>query len=206
MSKEGVMRRCGLTLLELVVVMIILVALASLAVPLIGNLVGDSRGDVTRQSLIEVRNVIANMYWDDMGKRLPRADPVARQPPTRKIENPQVRYLFINPTTENSVRDYDPAYRRGWRGPYLMNPGFEFPLPNTNFTDHYGQEGDPAVIDGWGSPIVLQNPGVLPDGRQDVRVVSAGPDGILNIPRNKATALLDATDKGDDVWLAFEVR
>ncbi len=204
MLKGRGVRRCGLTLLELVVVMMILVALASLVVPLIGNLVGDSRGDVTRQSLTEIRNVVANMYWDDMGKKLPWPDPVAKQPATRK-DHPQLRYLFVNPLSENTIRDHDPAYRRGWRGPYLMNPGFQFPLPNANFTDYYGQEGDPAVIDGWGNPIVIQNPGLVGPA-QDVRVVSAGPDGILNIPRNKATASLTEADKGDDVWLEFEVR
>ena len=75
MLKARARRRRGLTLLELFVVLLILIALATLAVPLIGNLVGDSRGDVTRQSLIEVRNVIANMYWEDMGKTLPRPGP-----------------------------------------------------------------------------------------------------------------------------------
>lgn len=205
MLKGRGIRRCGLTLLELVVVLIILMALASLVVPLVGNLLGDSRRDVTRESLVEMRNVIANTYWDDMGKTLPR--PGAAGLAAGRRDHPQVRYLFINPhrSPEDTVRDYDPAYRLGWRGPYLMNPGFRFPLPNANFTDYYGQEGDPAVIDGWGNPIVIQNPGLVGPA-QDVRVVSAGPNGILNIPRDKSTALLTDTDKGDDVWLAFEVR
>ncbi len=199
-------KRRGLTLLELVVVLVILAALAGLAVPLIGQLAGDSRADVTRQSLVEIRNVIANMYWDDMGKRLPRPGTAGLGGGRR--DHPQMRYLFLNPDAnpEDTVRTYDPAYRLGWRGPYLMNPGGRFPVPNGNFTDSYGLEGDPAVLDGWGKPIVIQNPGMTGDGSQDVRLVSAGLNGILTIPPDKASDSLSDAEKGDDVWLSFEVR
>jgi type II secretory pathway pseudopilin PulG len=195
-----------LTLLELVVVMIILVALASLVVPLVGNLVGDSRGDVTRQSLTEIRNVVANMYWDDMGKKLPR--PGAAGIAAGRQNHPQVRYLFFNPNKdpETTVRDWDPAYRLGWRGPYLMNPGGRFPEPDpTNFTDFYGEADDPAVLDAWGHPIVIQNPGLVGPA-QDVRLVSAGPDGRIDIaPATWSGSLTDAND-GDDLYVAFTLR
>ncbi|MCL4207051.1 MAG: prepilin-type N-terminal cleavage/methylation domain-containing protein [Pirellulaceae bacterium] len=199
------MKRRGLTLLELVVVLVILVALASLAVPLVGGLAEDSRHDVTRQSLIEIRNVIVNMYWDDMvdvvrGKVLPR--PGAAGLSAGRPDHPQLRYLFVNPNSEDTIRDFDPAYRRGWRGPYLMNTGVKFVALNASYIEEYGLADDPAVLDAWGNSIVIQNPG----GTYDVRLVSAGPDGTLNIPHNKATVALDDADKGDDVWIAFEVR
>ena len=38
----------------------------------------------------------------------------------------------------------------------------------SNFTVQYGENGDPAVLDGWGNPIVVQNPGLTADGGQDV--------------------------------------
>ena len=198
------MKRRGLTLLELVVVLVILVVLATLAVPLVGGMAEDSRHDVTRQSLIEVRNVIVNTYWGDMGQ-LPQPDPVAKQPSNRRV-HPQLRYLFINPLREDTVRNYDPAYRRGWRGPYLMNVGSKFGMHDPSYLEHYGLANDPAVLDAWGRPIVIQNPGNTVNGTHDVRLVSAGANGTVNIPHSTLTANLTDTDKGDDVWIAFEVR
>jgi prepilin-type N-terminal cleavage/methylation domain-containing protein len=197
--------RSGLTLLELVIVLAILVALATIAVPLIGNLVGDSRKDVTRQSLNEIRNVLANMYWDDMGE-LPR--PGALGLGAGRQDHPQVRYLFIGPATEDNSVDYDPTYRRGWRGPYLMDKGAGFPTPDANFTDYYGESNDPAVFDAWGNPIVIQNPGLTPTGNEDVRIVSAGPDGELDINRGTWSTQLEdgSVDYDDDLWVAFELR
>jgi hypothetical protein len=61
-------------------------------------------------------------------------------------------------------------------------------------------------LDGWDRPIVLQHPGTLSDGRQDVRLVSAGPDGVVSIPADKLTAELTAQDISDDVWASFELR
>ena len=200
-TKSGKSPVRGLTLGELVIVLAILSVVGTLALPAIGRHVAATREDVTRQSLLRLRDLIANTYWDDMAS-LPR--PGAAGLAAGRQDHPQVRYLFVNPSSvpESTVPDYDPAYCRGWRGPYLLHPGGNFPAPDTNFPDYYGEEADPAVLDGWGNPIVIQNPG----GTYDVRLVSAGPDGILTIPPSKLTAALTDTDKGDDVWIAFEVR
>ena len=63
-------------------------------------------------------------------------------------------------------------------------------------------------MDGWGNPIVIQNPGLTSDGGQDVRLVSAGPNGIVNIDPTVSTAALLATPSlaGDDIWISFELR
>jgi hypothetical protein len=112
---------------------------------------------------------------------------------------------------------------RGWRGPYLKCPAGEFPHPRSRrrpgdgtfaergfFPDIsglrlpeafslddasvYGFPGEPAVIDPWGNPYVLQIPpaqafsAVSATNVSDVvrfayaRVVSAGPDGVLSTP------------------------
>jgi len=198
--------RRGLTLAELLIVLAILAVVAGLVLPAVGRYVGQSRDDVTRQSLLRLRDVIAQTYWEDSGRALPRPADLVGPPP--RENHPQLRYLFINPATEDAQVTYDPAYRRGWRGPYVVElPGAQYTVDAAaGFSRPYGETGDPAVPDGWGRPVVLQRPGVLLDGRQDVRLVSAGPDGILTIPPSKATALLSDTDKGDDVWLSFEVR
>ena len=64
------------------------------------------------------------------------------------------------------------------------------------------------MLDGWGNPIVIQNPGTWADGGQDVHLVSAGPNGIVNIDPTTSTATLLANPSlaGDDVYLYFEVR
>jgi hypothetical protein len=194
-------KRAGLTLAELLVVVAILVVLGSLVLPAVGHYMSDSRDAITRQSLTRLRDVIAVTYWSDM-QSLPRPDAVVS--PSR-AHHPQLRYLFVNPNTEGATLAYDPVYRRGWRGPYLVQAqGAAY--TTASFSNLYGENGDPAVPDGWGRPMVIQNPGTLADGRLDVRVVSAGPDGVLTVPATMATLALTSVDTGDDVWIAFEVR
>ena len=112
--------------------------------------------------------------------------------------------MFVNPSTEDTGHDYDPAYRRGWRGPYLLNPGADYPSA-AGFTA-YWRGGDPAVLDGWGRPIVIQNPGLVdllgtcgwcPPDR------TAGSTSIRS--RLSEDLTLDAND-GDDVYVAFTLR
>ena len=206
--RDTPIRRRGLTLAELLVVIAILATVGTLVLPAVGNYLADSRGDVTRQSLTQLRDTIAETYWQDSAGQLPQRDPTVPPVPSGRLMSPQLRYLFVNPHTEDATVTYDPAYRRGWRGPYLVDRnGPAYTVNNTaGFTNLYGENGDPVVLDGWGRPIAIQNPGLLPDGRQDVRLVSAGPDGIVNLPPTKATAALTAADIGDDLWVSFEVR
>jgi len=197
--------RRGLTLAELLLVVTIISILATLILPAVGNFLGESRADVTRVSLTRLRDVIAETYWPDNRSTLPRPG----LPLQGSRQNaPQLRYLFVNPQTEDTIVTFDPTARLGWRGPYMVDRNDSLYTINTatGFTEQYGENGDPAVLDGWGRAIVLQNPGTLSDGRQDVRLVSAGPDGIVNIPPTKLTAALTTGDIGDDVFASFEVR
>jgi prepilin-type N-terminal cleavage/methylation domain-containing protein len=200
--------RHGLTLAELVIVLAILAMLSAMVVPMAGNCVADSRNGVTRQNLTRLRDMIAETYWQDNDRRLPQRDTTVPPVPSGRTNTPQLRYLFVNPHTEDATVQYDPVYRRGWRGPYLVDRGRATYTISTDvgFLESYGENGDPTVLDGWGRPIVLQNPGALPDGRQDVRLVSAGPDGVVNIAPDKLTADLSTQDIGDDVWVSFGVR
>lgn len=130
---------------------------------------------------------------------------------------------------------------RGWRGPYLKNFRSVFPRPDERrFADDatfaergffpqvsglrlpvvfsaddvsvYGFPGEPALIDPWGNPYVLQIPpaqAFSPAGATNVpdvvrfryaRIVSAGPDGILRTPCHVANATNDWREIGVN-WL-----
>lgn len=104
---------------------------------------------------------------------------------------------------------YDPNTRVGWRGPYLRAPTVPYqPSPVHGFSVAYGTPGHPVIDDhwrhdqdgiGWQSAIVLQYPDADDDGgepteaeRLHVRIVSAGPDGILDTPGTSQGGTVDA--------------
>lgn len=196
--------RSGLTLLELVVVLMITVALAGVMVPLVTDSATEAREKAAEASLTALRDVVAN-YWIDSGalKRLPR--PNLMVTPTRQ-DAPQLVFLFANPDHyPDATFTFDPTYRVGWRGPYLREATGIYTVGGT-FTTRYGESGDAAVVDPWGNPIVIQNPGPIAVGLQDVRLVSAGPNGVIDIsPTTFSSALNDSND-GDDVYVAFTLR
>ena len=69
----------------------------------------------------------------------------------------------------------------------------------------YGQSGDPAQIDAWGRPIVIQWPTDSSGNIQPayVRLVSAGPNGKLETPSTVTDLSATTTpwNVGDDMIL-----
>ena len=76
----------------------------------------------------------------------------------------------------------------------------------------YGLAGDFTVADPWGNPVVIQVPPAVAFGSatndsrrfQHVRLVSAGPDGVLASPRDRLAGKLadgSAPVRGDDLVL-----
>lgn len=182
--------------------MAIMAVLGALVLPAVGHYMTDSRDTVTRQSLSRLRDVVA-LYWADMAA-LPEPD--ASVSPARS-SHAQVRYLFVNRATEAATLDHDAVYRRGWRGPYLVHqPGALYAIDTTNnFTAAYGEAGDPTVLDGWGRPLVIQYVGKTTDGLHDVRILSAGPNGKIDVPESSWSSALSTSDY-DDLWVTLEVR
>jgi type II secretory pathway pseudopilin PulG len=168
------------TLVELVVVVLIVVTLSLLVVPNMAGVVEDAPDVATRGSMSTLRNAALGFLTD--ARRMPRT----------------VTELFLRPTSPPlppllGVPPFDPATGLGWRGPYVATSTGVYALDKPtdpepkNFTGAYGQEGDPACLDGWGSPIVVQVPDLHADGidsedERRVRLVSAGPDGVLDTP------------------------
>jgi type II secretory pathway pseudopilin PulG len=172
-------RRCrlkrhsaGLTLIELLVVLMVLIAVAGIVLPNVTDLRFEFAGErksasqiATEKTLIEVRGAILGTdgkkgLWRDLGERevdLPRTISELFE---RRVEPPEEEW----PAT------FDPNTRLGWRGPYVMDNGARY---DTN--DAYGNVDDPAILDGWGRPIVIQG-----YGTQEIRLVSGGPDRDLD--------------------------
>jgi hypothetical protein len=120
-----------------------------------------------------------------------------------------MRDLFIQPTGAPS---FNPVTGRGWRGPYLLGAGGTYQVNAGNgFIGSatlqspeapYGAGGDPAVMDAWLHPIVIQAPSSVAttDPNQQAvytRLVSAGQDGIIQTSPD--ILYPSPTQRGDDV-------
>ena len=181
-------RRCALTLLELIVVIAILAALAALVVPMVSTTSDDANTKVTTAQLVELRNVIMTTYRNDMSGLMPRPAVSGGTVTGARQDNPQLRYLFVNPgqtitassvtinpstltigtttttiTPETSAVSYDPVRQLGWRGPYIATVGFTYPTPATG-TGPADPNTFSHLFDEAGDPTVLdgwRNPIVI---------------------------------------------
>ena len=228
------MMRRGVTLMELVVVLAVLTMLGALLVPVLFPTIQTSKDGpaktpervVTEATMNRLRQTIVGTrdhrgYWNDL---LPSQSDTTPWPWT-------MTDLFIPPTyLPTNLQSFDPTIRRGWHGPYLLQETGRYPISGSNgFTFNsafvlggsniqasgtggggYGLANDPAIIDGWGHPIVIQWPSNTADTTlslaaqqaQFVRLVSAGPNGVIDTPLTD-TPNTDATGAltGDDVIL-----
>jgi prepilin-type N-terminal cleavage/methylation domain-containing protein len=204
--KNTMPQRQGLTLIELVIVLIILVAISSIIVPRFAGLRDTANDTTTRASLVAIRDAMI-IYFEDT-KSIPLPGPTGT-PDTVATDNQRfhVRWLFDNPVTGEAVADFDTDFRRGWNGPYLVSHTGTYKIdPGNNLTADYGSHGDKCVRDSYtGSPIVVQWANA-PSRPCDLRVVSAGPNGIIDIQPDVSTELLTEDDIGDDKYVAFQVR
>jgi len=176
----------GLTLIELVVVLTVLVALSAIVVPLVSSNSATARDTATRATLREVRDVILNRYLVDVTD--PTVITVTLEGQSVSVQAPPtIRSLFQKPA---HLPSYNPSVRLGWNGPYLVENGARYPgtaaAVAQGFTADYGTPGDPAILDCWGNPIVIRPEMMI---RQDEfgntapipywALVSAGRDGLL---------------------------
>lgn len=221
----------GFTLIELLIVVAILAAMAGLVMPMIGGSDDQAKETISTASLTAVRDgfigtgstpgLYADLrYTTSLTTSLPFNPTVLR-----------VGDLMIK---DVSFPDYSPETRKGWRGPYVRggfvqntrpNMGSVFPnlgdrrfegdstFADRNFLAAYGVEGNPAVGDAWGNPIVLQIPSQDKFGNpfttneeawKFARVVSAGRDGAVNTPTDALagrTSNPNVINRGDDIIL-----
>jgi type II secretory pathway pseudopilin PulG len=195
---------------ELLVVLVVMIAIAGLVVPLVGESQDLAQAQTTRASLERLRATILGSspgdgYLADC-RRLPR----------------RLADLYVTPDDDAAylpaeMWSFDASTGRGWRGPYLRDVSGRYAVnPGAGFVAEYGAEGEPVALDGWGRPIVLQFPvtGEASPARYlpgavaavNARLISAGPDGVLQTPAGAVTpSELGAELRGDDVVLFLRV-
>ena len=215
-------QRKAVTLTELVVVLVILIALAGVVLPRLLSTDDTARGTVAETSAVTVRDAVMQ-FWSDCKYAYPTA-PVLDQ----RI---QMGHLFDIPTI-GSFTIYDPNVALGWNGPYLESDGRPYVVDTASgFTMTYGDGSQFAVRDTFinqdldgdgaaesGSPFVIQEPTLAAlattatpytvGDLREVRVVSAGPNGVLEIDETRFAAELEAIPalKGDDIYVSFTLR
>jgi type II secretory pathway pseudopilin PulG len=202
--RNPIERRAGLTLMELIVVLVILVGLAGILVPMISGVTQNAQQTSTQVTMTTLRNAVMQYYQDMKGISLNRPIPGTAFPVDATGMPQTLKDLQIQPALTNSSGNsilFNPVTQRGWRGPYLLQATGTFlksataPSPGTSLdvsfyptaagSTPYGALGDIAFLDGWGNPIVLQWPSVgtgsttdtnldLALRVQNVRLVSAG--------------------------------
>jgi len=213
-------RRAGLTLLELLIVLVILTALGTLLIPSLSWVGERSQRLTTQENLRRIRDLIVHEYQVDMGELpRPRLDQSTATIPRR--QHPQLSYLFVNPDThDNGIAqdDFSPPVGttvlsgRRWNGPYLQHSGMEYFVTDTatsltGFTNRYGLGtpafdatgtnpgvGDPTVTDAWGHPIVIQEP--TGDAGNDDTIAEAGLVGAAAEWARRHTRLVSAGRDG----------
>ncbi len=200
----------GVTLVELVVVLVILTLMGALVLPSYEYIRRDANERVTEANLNQLRDVImgAPGYYSDMNNEYPWS-----ASDSSRVNHPQLRYLFYNPDTEDTTNTFDPITRIGWRGPYLLNATCEYTVDDTrNFSTRFGETGDPAVADGWGEPIVIQLPAanlnnISHNALNHVRLISAGPNRIIDTMTAWITPTsVNNADGNDDIVLFLRVN
>ncbi|WP_027158443.1 type II secretion system protein [Methylobacter luteus] len=211
----------GMTLLEITVVLLVLIALAGLVVPYVGGTGGAAMCKATDATLQAVKQAIMGgkagpgYYADTLGTY-----PKASQASTDTAYN--LKYLF----EKGSWPDYNPKTGVGWRGPYLSTGG---PVSGTLLHDSFGTVFNPAapatdayvhvdittdtgehIFDGWHRPIVLQIPYYDDDDEgpntadyhpENARLVSAGPGNGLGSDEAGIDTIIqspDASERDDD--------
>lgn len=195
-------QRRGLTLMELVVVLTILAAMATAAAVATERIVSQKRFTLTQETLTAARRAILGRYGEgeavdgrtaqvegfvaDLG-RLPAA--LGDEPALQPAE------LWANAMNmepygwKQSSADAEVWLACGWRGPYL---------------DRAISSSEQGLLDGWGRPLLVLTadstgqPQTAAEGDPIVGLTSLGSDGNLGVP------LADAPPLAEDMtaWLA----
>lgn len=180
--------RNAFTLIELIVVLTILVALSGIVLPICSENLSTANATATRSTLAEARNAMLQ-YWHD--SKFVALDGVTTF--ATESQRFEISWLFASPVTNTTSVQFDPNLRTGWNGPYIAS--------STTDADIAG----PGLVDAWNQTLSVQyvNPG---GSLKDVRIVSSGGNGVVDIPAGMATSSLTSSSIGDDLYVALSLR
>lgn len=177
------------TIIELIVVLCVLAALAGLSLPILSGTCSIAATATTQSTLREVSHA-TSLYWSDCKLLTLDGTTTVATEATRF----QVRWLFRNPQTNSSNNSFDINTTIGWNGPYVLSP-----------TGNPLVFGDVTIIDAWNHAVVIQDVSSASTPR-NVRIVSGGPNGSIEIPTNLATSSLNGSNTGDDLYVALQLQ
>jgi len=181
--------RAAVTLFELVIVLALLVALASMLVPLFSSTIQNAGDIATERSLMQTRDALVEYWRDTKHVTLDGVTTVGTN-----ADRLSIGWLFENPVTGDATSDFDMNTLIGWRGPYMVSSRGAIYV-----------SGSAVLIDAWRNEIVIQD--VDPSAAlRDIRVVSGGPDGAISISASIATSALTTADVGDDRYVSIQLR
>ena len=181
--------RKAFTFTEMIVVLCVVAALASLSLPILSDTQQIASTKSTQATLREL-GLAASQYWSDC--KLIKLDGTTTV--ATEATRFQVRWLFRSPQTDTRSKSFDINSKSGWNGPYLLYP-----------TGNPSQFGDVTIVDAWNHAVVIQDVSSTSTPR-DVRIVSGGPNGSIDIPANTASASLNSSDIGDDLYVALQLH
>ena len=147
-------KQAGMTLIELTVVLLVLVALAGLAIPYVSGTSRKALCDATDVSMANIKRVIMEGYYlDTLGNY-----PVSKSGGTIGSDY-SLSYLF----DQSGWAGFDLDSQVGWRGPYLQGgmtlnaADLQGNFKNLTYVNKKLDDGvQVAVLDGWGRPFVIQ--------------------------------------------------
>jgi len=183
-------KQVGMTLIELTVVLLILVALAGLAIPYVSGVSRASLCKATDVSMDNIKRAIMDGFYMDTLGYFPK------NTKTAAATDFNLTYLFEKSTNFTA---FNPSTGIGWRGAYLttgirlnnitigstfIDSGNANSHVHDNLTDNHF-----APLDSWGNPIIIQR---YDDANKGFRLVSAGFNGELE------TKITDPGIGGDD--------
>lgn len=176
----------GLTLIELLIVLVIIAGVGGVLVSTFGDLSVTGPDDVKRSpeeiatlsTMQTVREALVGSSVNEPGY----LQDVGEFPSTLGgLFSPEASVIA------NGLEEYDPATKRGWRGPYMLDNSIvygdfahydEAPIGYDGFPAYPAT--DPSILDGWAKPLVLgQGPDPVDASLTHDWLISAGPNQIL---------------------------
>lgn len=187
----------GLSLLELTIVLLILMALASLTLPSFTEVPRYAQCTATKSTMKAIRDALLGGidgpgYVADVGDFPATLDALFNMPANYCTSNPSIITLVActaDGGTWQTVTVYNPVTGRGWRGPYLQESIAVSIALTGNFAlnTHVNPSinvADSIIPDSFSNgagirnPIIIQNPGddAVPDGNDCSVDVTGGTD------------------------------